>query len=93
MADVHDLERLWKQRWEVAKRKLELAAIHVHHIEQLSRPKEAYREALEAEIHAAAEYTEVLRAYTDLVVYGKTPDEGRWLRRQTARASRKNSKS
>ena len=78
MSDVprnrQDLETLWKQRWDEAKRKLELAAIHVEQIEQQTRSGDAYRQALEAEILAAAEYSRVLRIYTDLVVYGDIPD-------------------
>ena len=79
MSDVprnrQELETLWKQRWDEAKRKLELAAIHVEQIEQQTRSGDAYRQALEAEILAAAEYSRVLRIYTDLAVHGKTPEE------------------
>ena len=70
-----ELEKLWKQRWNAAKLKLELAAIYVTQIEQQMPKKDAYRQALEAEVHAAVEYTRVLRIYTDLVVHGKIPEE------------------
>jgi hypothetical protein len=71
-----ELEKLWKQRWDAAKLKLELAAISVTQIEQQMPSKDdAYRQALEAEIHAAVEYTRVLRIYTDLVVHGMIPKE------------------
>ena len=72
--DRQQLEALWKQRWGEAKRRLELAAIHVTQIEHETHSGEVYRQALETEILAAAEYTRVLRTYTDLVVYGKAPD-------------------
>ena len=76
--DQHtELKALWKHRWEEAKLQLELAAIHVKQIEQQMMQIDAYRQALETEILAAVEYTRVLRIYTDLVVYGKVPDETR----------------
>lgn len=85
MSDVqhNSVEALWKQRWDEAKRKLELAAIHVRAVEKEiaaggeSRSREDYRHALEAEVQAAADYTRILRIYTDLMVYGKSPEESR----------------
>jgi len=75
MTDVEGLKRRWKKRWEAAKRTLELAAIHVKQVEQANPSREAYRQALEAEILAAPEYTKILRIYTDLVVRGELPQE------------------
>lgn len=75
MSDVQCLERRWKKRWEEAKRTLELAAIRVKQVEQGNPSRDAYRHALEAEMIAAAEYTKILRIYTDLVVHGVLPPE------------------
>jgi len=42
----------------------------------------AYRKALRAERFALAEYSKVLRIFTDLVVNGTIPDEAEWMKTQ-----------
>ena len=74
--DHQELEVVWRERWERAKTNLELAAIHFHEIERMANIHKAdYERSLRVLTAAVAEYSEVLRIYTDLKVYGKTPDD------------------
>ena len=75
-----ELEKVWKSRWQEAKLNFELASLHMAEIKEQTHsgaiiPLNAFRDALEAKSAALTEYTKVLRAYTDLVVHGKMPEE------------------
>jgi hypothetical protein len=78
-----ELEKRWLVRLKDARARLEAASIHLKDIEEklqsgLFQPPDggfAYRAALRSETQALIKYSHMVRAYTDLVVHGKIPDE------------------
>jgi len=73
-----EVETVWRQYWEAAKLRLELARIRVREIEiEVSVNPRAiceYQTAIGAESAAQLEYSRVLRIYMDLVVHGRMPE-------------------
>lgn len=75
------LETLWKSRSDDAKHKFDQARRELREVERAissGTTEESacvYGNAVRAETAALVEYARVLRAYTDLVAYGKLPNE------------------
>ena len=73
------LEQQWESRVRHAKLQLDLCRLYVKQMQAVAVPEpdsgHAFRKALRSERSALAEYTRTLRAYSDLVVYGKVPQE------------------
>ena len=69
------LVALWRERCLEARRQFELARLQVTGTQGAGGDANAYREAVEHEGVARAEYARVLTLYTDLVVHGTIPDE------------------
>ena len=73
-----ELENIWRQHWEAAKLKLELARIRVRETEiDITLSRRAiyeYQMATSAESAAQLDYSRVVRIYMDLVVNGKVPE-------------------
>ncbi len=67
------LVALWRERCLDVRRQFELARLHRE--TQRGGDTEAYRDALGRESAALAEYTRLLKLYTDLLVHGTVPDE------------------
>ena len=79
MSDRSEFEALWRQRWHQAKLNLEIARIHYREIDKAPANKissEDHQRAAEAVRAAIAEYSRVLKIYTDLKVHGKLPQQG-----------------
>jgi hypothetical protein len=78
------LEELWQLRLKNAELRYTHAREQLRNILRSLAPGEvpsadgsyAYQQALRAEKIALADYTRVLRVFTDLVVHGKPPEEG-----------------
>ena len=83
MADkeLRVLEEQWQSRVRHAKLHLDLCRLYVKQMQTLAAdipPNDggyAFRKALRSEQSALAEYTHAFRIYSDLVVYGKLPDQ------------------
>ena len=87
------LEDLWRTRLKDAELRLYFARNYVAEVHRdfpltdtSSDGQYAYQRALRMENLALAQYTRVLRLYTDLVMRGQIPDKDEWLK--TAGASR-----
>lgn len=76
-ADSSALKALWRDRCLEARRQFEVARLRVDVLNSSAMlgDSNAYRDALEAASATLAEYSRVLRLYTDLMVHGKIPDE------------------
>lgn len=68
------LVALWRERCLEARRQFELARLQSTGT-QGAGDAGAYRDAVEREGAARAEYARVLTLYTDLLVHGRVPDE------------------
>lgn len=68
------LVALWRERCLEARRQFELARLQLTGT-QGAGDANAYRDAVEREGAARAEYARVLALYTDLLVHGTIPDE------------------
>lgn len=68
------LVALWRERCLEVRRQFEIARLRVNETQRIGDAN-AYRDALEREGAARAEYRRVLTLYTDLLVHGRVPDE------------------
>ncbi len=81
MQNRQEVEDDWRKRLESARLRLACVRQHVKYIQRVVRDipspdgKLAYRQALQAENEALAEYRRILQVFTDLVVEGRMPDE------------------
>ena len=82
-----ELEELLRNRLADAKLRLEFARIHLNEVQRdfpFDDPSPdgqyAYRHALREENFALVEYHQILRVYTELLIDGKAPNEGRKTR-------------
>jgi len=85
MGDRKELEAVWRRRVTAAKLRLDFARLYLKEVEgdlaadavPVADGHFAFRKALRAERFAVAEYTRVLRIYTDLIVHGIISRRGR----------------
>jgi hypothetical protein len=92
--DRRALERLWLNRLNDAKLRLDFARNYLAEVQRDYPSRDipehehhfAHNKAVRAEDIALAEYNRVLRVYTDLTVDGIIPDESEWLKAQPAGA-------
>jgi hypothetical protein len=68
------LVALWRERCLEARRRFEIARLDLKEMQGGGDPN-GYRDALQREGAARAEYTRVLKLYTDLLVHGTVPNE------------------